>query len=43
MTKTELIADMKKVCGSSFITRKKLADYMGMSDVHTVDKKIQKG
>ena len=38
MTKTELINDMKKACGSSFITRRKLANYMGINDVHTVDR-----
>lgn len=38
MTKTELANDMKRFCGCSFITRKKLADYMGKKDPHAVDK-----
>lgn len=39
MTKTELVNEMKKFCGgSSFITRKKFAKFMGKKDPHSVDK-----
>ena len=36
-TKTEIVNDMKRFAGASFITRKQLADYMGFKDPHSVD------
>ena len=38
MTKSELIKDMQKFCGSSFITRKKLTEYMGLKTPSSVGK-----
>lgn len=37
MDKRELINDMRRYCGGSFITRQKLAAYMGYKDPHCVD------
>lgn len=37
MSRTDLAADMKRFCdGGGFITRKKLADYMGIKDPRAV-------
>lgn len=38
MNKAELVKDLKSYANSGFITRKKFADYMGVSDAHNVDK-----
>lgn len=38
MTKSELIKDMRHFCGSGFITRQKLAEYMGIKKPQYVDK-----
>lgn len=38
MKKNEIIKDMQSNIGSSFITRKKLADYLGRKDPKDVDK-----
>ena len=38
MNKTELIKDMKSSTGSSFITRTKLAAYMGKKNPRHIDK-----
>ena len=38
MTKSELVKDMQRFCGSGFITRKKLAEYMGKKNPRQVDK-----
>lgn len=37
MNRSELINDMKSATGSSFITRKKLSEYLGVS-LRTADK-----
>lgn len=37
MTKAELVSDMKQSLGSSFVTRKKLSEYLGVS-LRTADK-----
>lgn len=37
MTKTELVNDMRRQTGASFITRKQLAEYLGKKDPHSVD------
>jgi hypothetical protein len=41
MDKRELVSDMRRYCGGSFITRKKLADYMGVKDPKNIDKYIR--
>lgn len=38
MTRTELEKEMRAFTGGGFITRKKLADFMGKKDPHNVDK-----
>lgn len=38
MNRSDLIRDMKSYCGGSFITRQKLAQYIGMKDPHGVDR-----
>lgn len=38
MTYEELVKDMKNTMGSSFLSRKQFADYMGYKDPHGVDK-----
>lgn len=38
MDKQTLIRDMKQTCKSSFITRKGLAEYMGIKDPKNIDK-----
>lgn len=37
MTRADLINDMRTSIGSSFISRKELADYLGKKDPHSVD------
>ena len=38
MNKKELISDMKKTIGASFITRNELARYMNLKDPASVDR-----
>lgn len=38
MNKKELIADMKKATGASFITRKELAQFMNLKDPAGIDR-----
>jgi len=38
MTKKDLVADMRQYAGGAFITRKLLANYMGIKDPHNVDR-----
>ncbi len=38
MNKSELVRDMKSYCGSAFITKQKLAAYMGIKDPHGVSR-----
>ena len=41
MTKSEITTDLKRYCGSSFITRSELAKYMGYACPKRVDKFLQ--
>lgn len=41
MNKTELIKDMKSYTGSGFITRSKLAGYMGKTNPRHIDKFLE--
>ena len=38
MKRNDLISDMKRATGSSFISRKGLADYMSLRDAKSVDR-----
>lgn len=41
MDKQSLIRDMKSYCNSSFITKRKLANYMGIKDCNHVNEYLR--